>query len=122
MTTKAVHLRTDYRIDPLGLDNTTPRLSWSCEGGVKQHAFRVIASEESGSTVFDSGTVESDRMNCRYAGNPLKSGQTIRWNVTLWDGESEETSEDASDGGHGYFPGGIYTYEKTFTAPTEWEG
>lgn len=24
-------------------------------------------------------------------------------------------------GGHGYFPGGVYTYEKTFTAPAEWE-
>ena len=23
-------------------------------------------------------------------------------------------------GGHGYFPGGVYTYEKTFTAPADW--
>ena len=35
---------------------------------------------------------------------------------------SEKRSKTASDGGHGYFPGGIYTYEKTFTAPDEWEG
>lgn len=34
----------------------------------------------------------------------------------------EKRSPDASDGGHGYFPGGIYTYEKVFTAPAEWEG
>ena len=34
----------------------------------------------------------------------------------------EKRSAETSDGGHGYFPGGIYTYEKTFTAPTEWEG
>ena len=34
----------------------------------------------------------------------------------------EKRSADASDGGHGYFPGGIYTYEKTFAAPAEWEG
>lgn len=33
---------------------------------------------------------------------------------------SEKRSPNVSDGGHGYFPGGIYTYEKTFTAPTEW--
>ena len=33
---------------------------------------------------------------------------------------SEPRSASASDGGHGYFPGGIYTYEKTFTAPAEW--
>ncbi len=35
---------------------------------------------------------------------------------------SEVRSASASDGGHGYFPGGIYTYEKTFTVPAEWEG
>ena len=34
----------------------------------------------------------------------------------------EKRNPTVSDGGHGYFPGGIYTYEKTFTAPAEWEG
>lgn len=34
----------------------------------------------------------------------------------------EQRSPEASDGAHGYYPGGIYTYEKTFTAPKEWEG
>lgn len=33
---------------------------------------------------------------------------------------SEPRSASASDGGHGYFPGGIYTYEKTFTVPADW--
>ena len=35
---------------------------------------------------------------------------------------SEKRGAEVSNGGHGYFPGGVYTYEKTFTAPTEWEG
>ena len=34
----------------------------------------------------------------------------------------EKRGPDVSDGGHGYFPGGIYTYEKAFTAPAQWEG
>ncbi|MBR4158268.1 MAG: glycoside hydrolase family 2 protein, partial [Oscillospiraceae bacterium] len=34
---------------------------------------------------------------------------------------TEKRGPNVSNGGHGYFPGGIYTYEKTFTAPTEWE-
>ncbi|MDE6168146.1 MAG: glycoside hydrolase family 2 protein, partial [Acetatifactor sp.] len=34
----------------------------------------------------------------------------------------EMRSADASNGGHGYFPGGVYIYEKTFTAPAQWEG
>lgn len=32
----------------------------------------------------------------------------------------EPRRADASDGGHGYFPGGVYTYEKKFIAPVEW--
>ena len=32
----------------------------------------------------------------------------------------EKRRADASDGGHGYFPGGVYTYEKAFTAPADW--
>ena len=32
----------------------------------------------------------------------------------------EHRGADVSNGGHGYFPGGVYTYEKTFTAPAEW--
>ena len=35
---------------------------------------------------------------------------------------TEKRSAEASNGGHGYFPGGVYTYEKVFTAPAEWEG
>ncbi len=32
----------------------------------------------------------------------------------------EKRRPDASNGGHGYFPGGVYTYEKKFTASEEW--
>lgn len=34
----------------------------------------------------------------------------------------EKRSPECSDGGHGYFPGGLYIYEKVFLAPAEWEG
>ena len=33
----------------------------------------------------------------------------------------EKRSAQFSDGGHAYFPGGIYIYEKRFLAPKEWE-
>ena len=36
---------------------------------------------------------------------------------------SEKRRADApGGGGHGYFPGGVYTYEKVFHAPEEWRG
>lgn len=34
----------------------------------------------------------------------------------------EKRNPAVSDGGHGYFPGGVYTYEKTFPAPKDWAG
>ena len=34
----------------------------------------------------------------------------------------EKRSKATSSGGHGYFPGGKYTYEKTFEASREWAG
>lgn len=33
----------------------------------------------------------------------------------------EKRTAEASNGGHGCFPGGLYTYEKKFQAPSEWE-
>ena len=35
---------------------------------------------------------------------------------------TEKRSPEASNGGHGYFPGGIYNYEKIFAVPKEWQG
>ena len=32
----------------------------------------------------------------------------------------EMRAPDASDSGHGFFPGGVYVYEKRFTPPEEW--
>ena len=33
---------------------------------------------------------------------------------------TEKRGADISNGGHGYFPGGVYTYEKRFLAPEAW--
>ncbi len=35
---------------------------------------------------------------------------------------TEPRAPGASNGGHAYFPGGVYTYEKVFVASAEWEG
>ena len=92
---RAIQLHTNYLKNPLGLDDRTPLLRWRCEGGTRQDAYRVVARDEAGTIVFDSGKAESDRMHCRYAGAALKTGQRITWNVTLWEGDREEISEDA---------------------------
>ncbi len=92
---KAIDLQTNYRTNPLGIDDPAPLFRWKCDGGTKQQAYRVLAREERGQVVFDSGKVESDRMGCAYQGTKLKTGQKITWNVTLWEGDTEDVSEDA---------------------------
>lgn len=92
---KAINLKTEYLIDPIGIDIRHPRLFWNCEGGTKQTAYRIVAKTDE-QIVWDSGKVSSDRMHADYP-NHLASRQRVEWNVTLWDeidreGEPSETA------------------------------
>lgn len=92
---KAVNLKTEYLVNPIGIDIQTPRLMWNCEGGTKQTAYRIVAKTDE-QIVWDSGKVVSESMHADYP-NDLASRQRVEWNVTLWDendseGESSETA------------------------------
>ncbi|MGN1234445.1 MAG: alfa-L-rhamnosidase, partial [Christensenellaceae bacterium] len=89
---KAINLKTEYLIDPIGIDMERPRLMWNCQGGVKQTAYRILAKTD-GKILWDSGKVFSDGMRADYP-RELSSRQRVEWSVTLWDendgeGESE---------------------------------
>lgn len=93
---KAIRLQTDYRQNPLGIDNGTPRFSWNCDAGQHQRAYRVRVRDAYGKLLFDSGKTESSSMHCRYAGLPLESRRRAFWNVELWDDRGNvEVSETA---------------------------
>lgn len=92
---KAVNLKTEYLVNPIGIDIQPPRLMWNCEGGTKQTAYRIVAKTDE-QIVWDSGKVVSESMHADYP-NDLASRQRVEWNVTLWDendseGESSETA------------------------------
>ena len=92
---KAINLKTEYLINPIGIDIRHPRLFWNCEGGTKQTAYRIVAKTD-GQIVWDSKKVISDSMHADYP-NDLASRQRVEWNVTLWDendseGEPSETA------------------------------
>lgn len=92
---KAINLKTEYLINPIGIDIRHPRLFWNCEGGTKQTAYRIVAKTDE-QIVWDSGKVSSDSMHADYP-NDLASCQRVEWNATLWDetdskGESSETA------------------------------
>ncbi|MCR5041104.1 MAG: glycoside hydrolase family 78 protein [Clostridia bacterium] len=87
---KAVSLRTEYLIDPVGIDVANPRIFWNCDGGVKQTAYRIVSEK------WDSGRVESSAMRAQYPLN-LVSGERVNYRIKLWDenGDEGEWSEPA---------------------------
>jgi alpha-L-rhamnosidase len=91
------HLRCEYLVDPLGIDEPAPRLSWtlSAEGrGVSQSAYQIaVASTEQmleHPDLWDTGKVESsETIQIEYQGKPLTSRQACFWRVRAWDQSGE---------------------------------
>jgi alpha-L-rhamnosidase len=91
-----IRLRCEYRVDPLGVDTTSPKLSWILqaeERGQRQSAYQILAasSEEGLETgedlLWDSGKVSSgESVNVPYEGEELRSGSCCVWKVRVWDG------------------------------------
>ena len=91
---KAVRLRTEYLVNPIGIDIVAPRLYWNAEGGKKQTAYQIIA-KSGGKIIWNTGKVASSRMtHILYEGQPLHSREKVYWSVKLWDenGEGGEIS------------------------------
>lgn len=91
---KAVRLRTEYLVNPIGIDIVAPQLYWNAEGGKKQTAYQIIA-KSGGKIIWNTGKVASSRMtHILYEGQSLHSREKVYWSVKLWDenGEGGEIS------------------------------
>lgn len=88
-------LRCEYLANPLGIDETKPRLSWNMESnrrGAFQSARRIRVASSARllaagkADLWDSGRIEDDRStNIMYEGLPLTSRQNCCWQVQIWD-------------------------------------
>lgn len=65
---KAIRLKSAHLINPLGIDIQAPLLTWTCEDGIRQTAFQVIA-EQHGKALWDSGRVETNAMSTSMPSN-----------------------------------------------------
>lgn len=104
---KPVYLRCEYRVDPLGIDISEPRLGWILESkqrGQKQTGYRIIAASSEDilksdhGDLWDTGFVETDRStHVIYRGKALGSGVRCYWKVQVRDrdGRESEWSEPA---------------------------
>ena len=95
----ATDLRTDTRINPLGLEPHHLHFSWRLENAAANQAGRYrwpvpnrrCARAES--DLWDSGWQEgSDTTQIAYAGKPLNSGQTAWWHVRVKDQDGTESA------------------------------
>ena len=102
-----VHLRIDYRENPLGIDDTTPHFSWqsdNTERNWRQSAYEILVASspedlQSGNAdVWDSGTLSSDEsVGLAYGGPTLQSRKRYYWTVRVWDsnGQQSQSAEAA---------------------------
>jgi alpha-L-rhamnosidase len=102
-----VHLRCEYRENPLGIDAPTPHLSWqsdSTERNWKQVAYEILVagsldvSRSGKADVWDSGKTNSDEsVGIAYKGPALESRKRYYWKVRVWDasGKASDSVEEA---------------------------
>ena len=76
---KPINIKTEFLHNPIGVDFQHPLITWNCDGGVTQTAYRIVASSG-----WDSGRVESGSMRATYP-LELKSREIVDFTITLWD-------------------------------------
>ncbi|MDR1542442.1 MAG: glycoside hydrolase family 78 protein [Clostridiales bacterium] len=97
-------LKTEYRVNPIGLDAWRPRFSWiiaSKDKGVTQEKWRlkVLRAEE---VVWDSGEVKTDQsVHVVYSGAPLSPATRYDIYVEVTDNKGETARAD------GFFETGL---------------
>ena len=82
---KAIRLKTEHLFNPVGVDFIAPRLYWNCSGGRKQTAYQIVAADDAGNLLWDSGKVESASMCAQWGGKPVPPKTKVLWKVRLWD-------------------------------------
>ena len=101
-------LRCEYRVNPMGIDVTEPRLSWVLTAaspkarGLSQKAYRIVAASTDAKLrgnlgdLWDTGRVESaDSIQVVYRGKPLTSGAAVYWKVQVWDQDGQASDWSA---------------------------
>src|ERR1022692_4277270 len=97
-----VDLRCALRVNPLGIGDATPRLSWQLQGtpslrGETQSAYQIqVGSDLGAADLWDSGKVAgSQTVDVLYAGQLLTSGEKCYWQVRVYDGSNNVSAWSA---------------------------
>lgn len=100
---KPVDLVCDYIVNPLGVDNPAPRLSWmlnDARKGALQTAYQIVVGVDSlkvadgKGEIWDSSRQSSEQMLVTYSGQALRPFTKYYWKVNVWDKDSAKSSSD----------------------------
>ena len=95
------HLQCEYRTNPLGIDERSPRFSWrlEAENSTRQKAYRILVSSSkqglmsNEGDLWDSGiTLSSSTQNIIYGGKALEAFQKCFWKVLSWDEKNKPSN------------------------------
>ena len=126
---QVLSLTTDYKTDPIGIDNPAPKLSWiiqSDQANTLQQSYEIRAAlglkdvTKGRKLVWNTGKVASSQsVHITYQGEPLESHQRVYWQVRVVDSHGEKSKwSDAA-----YFEMGkldVGDWEADWITPT-WE-
>ncbi|MFK8058659.1 MAG: hypothetical protein AB8B78_01060 [Polaribacter sp.] len=102
-------LKVEYKTNPLGIENTNPRLSWKIidknnTRGQKQTAYQILVASSLANLNDDIGdfwnsekVATNQSVNTTYKGKKLESAKQYFWKVKVWDasGSPSNWSEPA---------------------------
>lgn len=98
---KVTSLRTDYKINPIGIDNPAPRLSWiiqSDQENTMQESYEIRVAlspadlAKKKKQLWNSEKVSSSQsIHVKYEGQPLNSFQRLYWQVRVVDNHGEKS-------------------------------
>jgi alpha-L-rhamnosidase len=104
-TLQPANLRCEARVNPLGIGNPAPELSWQLQStgsgtanrGLMQSAYEIQAGSAAGAAdLWDSGkVVGSQSLNVVYAGKALTSGESCFWQVRVYDASNNVSAWSA---------------------------
>ena len=107
---EVINMRTLGLQSPIGIEST-PSFSWmvnSSERGFRQRAYEINVTDANGSTVWNSGKVESSKQtDIIYRGTALDSRTRYNWIVRVFDQNGVQ-----AESGESYFETGILTQEE----------
>ncbi|MCK4880306.1 MAG: glycoside hydrolase family 78 protein [Bacteroidales bacterium] len=98
---KVTSLKTDYKVNPIGIDNPVPRLSWiiqSDQNNTMQVSYEIRAAlnpadlAKKKKQLWNSERVTSSQsIHIKYEGLPLNSYQRAYWQVRVTDNHGEKS-------------------------------